>query len=391
MVSESVAARRRPSARGRLAVALEAAVVAGAAAANRRCRWPSARRSASWRASAGARPPLQRNKSFHSHVKRSEEARLVVALAGHPEEADLLSATGCSPGSSGRRLYLLPPPPHSGQGVLAQALEAGASPDELWNCILVSPSATTRRRHRRRAGGRQRMAELRWRDVLVNGRGALGENALHLCLRQTNVPVLRRLAKLLLTPGGIRGGGPLATAARVQKLANSAYEGAQHRGLSCLHLAVLANDLPILRALLRAGARLDGPVARGHFWYQSGNVYFGGSAIGLAASAGRANALAVLLAQPGAAAAASLADADPFAEAEMTARALSSRCVRSARRGARRSTAPSSTAGRASLALSSAAARRRACATTGGRRRSRSRRRRARPPSSAPPSARRAC
>ena len=270
-------------------------------------------------ASAGARPPLQRNKSFHSHAKRSEEARLVVALAGHPEEADLLSATGLLPGIERLPLlYLLvPPPPHSGQGVLAQALEAGASPDELWNRILVSPSGDPLRAIDGERVGGNAMAELRWRDVLVNGRGALGENALHLCLRQTNVPVLRRLAKLLLTPGGIRGGGPLATAARVQKLANSAYEGAQHRGLSCLHLAVLANDLPILRALLRAGARLDGPVARGHFWYQSGNVYFGGSAIGLAASAGRANALAVLLAQPGAAAAASLADADPFAEAEI--------------------------------------------------------------------------
>lgn len=266
-----------------------------------------------WGPASGGRWPSRAEEPFgvKDGVTSSKDARLYALVPDTEAAYSYHTKTVRLP-----LLYMLVPPPSAvrqaceatEEGALVAALRAG---DALnWS----QPVRSTQSGEPLLAADRDRWLSgpadepISWREAALHARGSLGEGLLHLCLRQSAEPGYRRLALLLLSPTE----GPF-DAAGVAQLARQQYEGRRHRGLSGLHLAALADDPELVRAVLRAGAAGAAPPrADGSFFYASPSLYFGGSPIGLAACAGCGAALAELLRQPEARAALRATDEGPL-------------------------------------------------------------------------------
>ena len=118
-----------------------------------------------------------------------------------------------------------------------------------------------------------------WGDVLLEGRGSVGETVLHLAFL-LNTPACRRLVRFLV---------PCLANEKTTDLfghkvgaLDATYLGQPYFGEVAAHFAIVHEDLPMLKLLVAHGASLAAR-ANGDFFYSSPLVYFGGTLLGFAA------------------------------------------------------------------------------------------------------------
>ena len=118
-----------------------------------------------------------------------------------------------------------------------------------------------------------------WADVLLHGRGTVGETALHLCCL-LGTPPHQRLIRVLV---------PWLANQRVRDVdgeevcaLDASYMGQPYNGEVALHFAVVQQDLKLVKLLVEHGASVH-PHASGDFLYSNVNLYFGGTILGFAA------------------------------------------------------------------------------------------------------------
>ena len=185
------------------------------------------------------------------------------------------------------RLVALNPSKAWGTGKLVQLAEKAISDEELaqeLSALLLRPWADDpTRAHELKekgweptetgAGGET------WRDVLLEGRGSVGETVLHLAFL-VNTPACRRLVRFLV---------PLLANEKTTDLfghkvgaLDATYLGQPYFGEVAAHFAIVHEDLPMLKLLVAHGASVTAR-ASGDFFYSSPLVYFGGTLLGFAA------------------------------------------------------------------------------------------------------------
>jgi hypothetical protein len=185
------------------------------------------------------------------------------------------------------RLVALNPGKTWGTGKLVQLAEKAISDDELaqeLSALLLRPwtDDPTRAYALKEkgwsptdtgAGGET------WRDVLLEGRGSVGETVLHLAFL-VNTPACRRLVRFLV---------PFLANEKTSDLfghkvgtLDATYLGQPYFGEVAAHFAIVHEDLPMLKLLVAHGASVTAR-ASGDFFYSSHLVYFGGTLLGFAA------------------------------------------------------------------------------------------------------------
>lgn len=105
-----------------------------------------------------------------------------------------------------------------------------------------------------------------WGDVIVNGRGAVGETVLHLCcLLQTplHLRIIRFLVPWLSGKSTDDRGG-----VKVPAL-DASYLGQPYNGEVALHFAVIHQNLPLCQLLVEHGATVVNKHASGDFLYSN--------------------------------------------------------------------------------------------------------------------------
>lgn len=118
-----------------------------------------------------------------------------------------------------------------------------------------------------------------WADVLLDGRGTVGETVLHLAFL-LNSPACRRLIHFLV-PYLADKQTIDAFGHRVGAL-DATYLGQPYYGEVAAHFAIVHDDLPMLKLLVEHGANLSAR-AVGDFFYSNRLLYFGGTLLGFAA------------------------------------------------------------------------------------------------------------
>ena len=107
-----------------------------------------------------------------------------------------------------------------------------------------------------------------WADVLLHGRGTVGETALHLCCL-LGTPPHKRLIRVLVTwlaNQQVRD----VDGAEVCAL-DASYMGQPYNGEVALHFAVVQQDLELVKLLVEHGASVH-PHASGDFLYSNVNL-----------------------------------------------------------------------------------------------------------------------
>ena len=121
-----------------------------------------------------------------------------------------------------------------------------------------------------------------WGDVLVDGRGAVGETVLHLCCLLSS-PQHRRIISILV-PWLATKQTRNADGFEIPAL-DAPYLGQPYNGEVALHFAVIQQNFSLVQLLIEHGASVH-PHASGDFLYSNINLYFGGTILGFAACLG---------------------------------------------------------------------------------------------------------
>ena len=135
-------------------------------------------------------------------------------------------------------------------------------------------------------------SSIKWAEVILNGRGAVGETVLHLCCLMGTEAHLK-VAEYLMKTFGSRmcnqryhkraAGGKYVKKVKSKevKYIDATYTGLLYRGECALHLAVARNDLRCTKMLLEYRANMLSPFAHGEFFRDF--LYYGGTVLAFAA------------------------------------------------------------------------------------------------------------
>lgn len=119
-----------------------------------------------------------------------------------------------------------------------------------------------------------------WGDVLVHGRGAVGETVLHL-LFLLNTDGCRRLIRILVPYLAEFKTVDAFPPHRVGCL-DCTYTAQPYYGEVAMHFAIVHHDLEMVELLIKNGAAVNAR-ACGDFFYSNRKLYFGGTLLGFAA------------------------------------------------------------------------------------------------------------
>lgn len=118
-----------------------------------------------------------------------------------------------------------------------------------------------------------------WGDVMLHGRGANGETALHM-LFLLDTPACRRLIHWFVP--WLAGQKVTDAFDRQVGALDATYLAQPFYGEVALHFAVVHRDLPMVKLLVEHGATLSAR-ASGDFFYSNPQLYYGGTLLGFAA------------------------------------------------------------------------------------------------------------